>query len=81
MLRKVLRPTQHPNRLPRIRIWCSSSPNLSPPATRVRKVKGGEVRARRAIRKRGRRLGKKEIVIEIRKREITMQRKVRESIT
>jgi hypothetical protein len=47
----------------------------------VRKVKGGEVRARRAIRKRGRRLGKKEIGIEIRKREITMQRKVRESIT
>jgi hypothetical protein len=46
----------------------------------VRKVKGGEVRARRAIRKRGRRLGKKKVVIQVRKGEKTMQRKVRESV-
>jgi hypothetical protein len=36
VLRKVLRPTQHPNRLPRIRIWCSPGPNCSPPCERLR---------------------------------------------
>ena len=38
-----------------------SVPELRPPPVeRLRKGKGGEVRARRAKRKRGRRLGKKE---------------------